>query len=140
MFSNSTEKIYVDTYASCVDNPFQTAYCSTYENRDDKKNLRQNAAEFFLGNKLRGRMWCFPPDFLTGEALKLIAGLDWQNLKGKLQILLLVRSKQVAAVRFKLGKLAPLTWEIFYRKHANQGKMKCKSQHSFVLFSMGQYR
>ena len=133
-------KIHVDTYASCVDNPFNTSYCSTLENRNDEKNLRQNAAEFFLGNKLRGRFWCFPPEFLCQEALKLIAGLDWANLKGKLQILFLVRAKQVAAVRFTLGKLTPLSWEIFYRSNAKNGKMKSKSQYTFFLFNIGTFK
>ena len=130
-------KIKVDLYASIVDNPFKTLYCSTLENRDDAKNLCQNAAEFILGNKLRGRMWCFPPDFLCGEALKLIASLNWNELRGKLQILFLVRSKQVAAVRYNLEKLAPLSWETFYRRNAKSGKMKCKSQYDFVLFCVG---
>lgn len=133
-------RIKVDLYASVVDNPFKTLYCSTLENRNDRQNLRQNAAEFMLGNSLHGRMWCFPPDFLCGEALKLISSLKWKELQGKLQILLLVRSKQVAAVRFTLGKLAPLSWEIFYRRNAQNGKMKSKSQYSFVLFSIGEYR
>ena len=135
-------KIYVDTYASIIDNPFKTSYCSTLENRNDPQNLCQNAAEFFLNNKnkIRGRLWCFPPDFLCQEALKLIAGLNWESLKGKLQILFLVREKHVAGVRFTLEKLAPLSWEIFYRRHAKNGKMKCKSQFSFVLFSIGKFR
>ena len=133
-------RIKVDLYASIIDNPFKTLYCSTLENRNDPQNLRENAAEFILGNELHGRMWCFPPDFLCGEALKLIASLNWTKLSGKLQILFLVREKQVSAVRFRLKKVAPLTWEIFYRRNAKSGKMKCKSQYSFVLFCVGELK
>ena len=135
-------KIHVDVFASSENNPFKTSYCSTLHQMDDKLNLQYEGIGFLTSNDLRGRLWLYMPEDLTIVTLKIVEGLDWENKKNDLQILMLVRQKymkDVIGTFWHLRSKTEIGWTVFYKEGEKSKYLKMKTKCSLVLVSVGKY-
>ena len=136
--------IKVDCFSSPTNNCFETKYCSTFYDLEDKNNLQSEGIHFLTSQDLVGRFWIFCPDDLAIPVMKLISELNWDSKVNKLQILLLVKSSKVRDAlgifwSLKKKENVNLSWTKFASANEKSTYLNFKTKSDLILFSMGKY-
>ena len=131
-------KIKVDVFGS-PSNTLKCHYCSELAIENDSLNLRKSGLEFLSSEKfLQGTFWIVPPNNVMQETLSMLNQYDWKNAK-KVQILLLVEERFVAAVRAAFQKkkgLKDLVTSRFYKKQEKATKLTVRHRQNYILFEI----
>ena len=142
VIQNQFGKINVDLFSGPQNNIFETRYCSTFYVMTDPKNMQEDGLSFMTHRNLEGRMWCWCPDDLLIPVVNIISDLDWNSKNKKLQILLLLKEKNVRnaiAALWKLKKSVNIEWTQFYKSGENPKYLNTKLKSSLTLFIIGKY-
>lgn len=140
MVTRTFGPITTDIFSSPKNNVFDVKYCSTYWVSDDRKNLMQDGLSFLASSNLHGRLWAFMPQDLTMPTLKMVSEIDWSKKMGKLQVLMLIRQKNMkdcVAYFWHKRKEIDLSWTIFYEENNKAKFLKMKTKTSYILVAVG---
>ena len=132
--------IKVDLFSGPKNNVFNTRYCSTYYVMTDPQNMQEEGLSFLTSRDLTGRMWCWCPDDLLIPVVDIIKSLNWSEKRDKLQILLLLKEKNVKnaiSALWKLKKSVDIEWTQFYKAGDKPEYINMKSRSSLTLFIIG---
>ena len=133
-------KISVDLFSGPKNNVFDCRYCSTYYVMTDKNNMQEDGLSFMTGRELRGRFWCWSPCDLVIPVLDILTGIDWKNKNDELQIMFMVKErnvKNVIAALWNLKKSVKIYWSQFYKAGNNPKYLHQKGKSSLILFIIG---
>lgn len=133
-------KIDVDLFSGPQNNIFDCRYCSTYYILTDKNNMQEDGLSFMTSRVLKGRFWCWSPCDLVVPVLDIVTRIDWESRKEDLQILMLIKERNVRnaiAALWNLKKSVNIQWSQFYKSGTNPKYLNMKPKSSLVLFIIG---
>ena len=135
-------QIDLDLFSSPLDNCFKVYYCSNLCVDDDSQNLKMNAWEFLSSEKMftKGAIWAFPPDNAVEMLIKKFCQLNWNILKTRVRVLLVIREKHVPFVSASLKsivELEDLELKILQKGHKPATNLKIKTAETFFIVVFG---